>query len=120
SADARRELFEAVFAPELGGCPLVSNNSAWRQFPVIRSRNWYVGNRVLIGDALASAHFSIGSGTRIAMEDSVALADAIVAHARDVPAALAAYVQTRKPQKAKLINASEASYNWYERIREWM
>jgi len=120
SAEARQALFETVFAPELDGYRLVSNNSAWRQFPVIVNTNWHVGNQVLIGDALTSAHFSIGSGTRIAMEDAMALADAIVAHPADVEAALRQYETVRKPEKAKLISASEASYNWYERIREWM
>lgn len=118
--DERRALFETVFAPELGGYSLVSNNSVWRQFPVIVNKNWHVGNKVLIGDALTSAHFSIGSGTRIAMEDAMALADAIVAHPYDVQAALQQYDTERRPQKAKLISASEASYMWYERIREWM
>ena len=120
SAEARQALFECVFAPELDGYALVSNNSAWRQFPVILNANWHVGRQVLIGDALTSAHFSIGSGTRIAMEDAMALADAIVAHPADVPAALQQYEAVRKPEKAKLISASEASYNWYEHIREWM
>ena len=120
SAEARQALFETVFAPELTGHGLVSNNSIWRQFPVILNANWHVGKQVLIGDALTSAHFSIGSGTRIAMEDAMALADAIVAHPDDVPAALEQYEAVRKPEKAKLISASEASYNWYERIREWM
>jgi 2-polyprenyl-6-methoxyphenol hydroxylase-like FAD-dependent oxidoreductase len=118
--DARQALFETVFAPELEGEGLVSNNSSWRQFPAIVNENWHVGNQVLIGDALTSAHFSIGSGTRIAMEDAMALADAVVAHPDDIQLALRAYEATRKPQKAKLISASEASYNWYERIREWM
>jgi len=120
SAQARQALFEKVFAPELGGYRLVSNNSVWRQFPVILNANWHVGNQVLIGDALTSAHFSIGSGTRIAMEDAMALADAVVANPGDVAAALQQYEAVRKPEKAKLISASEASYNWYERIREWM
>lgn len=120
SADARQALFETVFAPELAGHWLVSNNSIWRQFPVILNANWHVGKQVLIGDALTSAHFSIGSGTRIAMEDAMALADAIVDHPDDVAAALQQYEDVRKPEKAKLISASEASYNWYEHIREWM
>ncbi|QEZ44338.1 FAD-dependent monooxygenase [Cupriavidus oxalaticus] len=118
--EQRQALFERVFAAELGGYRLVSNNSAWRQFPVVVNDTWHVGNQVLIGDALASAHFSIGSGTRIAMEDAIALADAIVAFPDDVQAALRRYDTVRRPEKAKLIRASEASYNWYERIREWM
>jgi 2-polyprenyl-6-methoxyphenol hydroxylase-like FAD-dependent oxidoreductase len=115
--EQRQALFERVFAAELGGYP---NNSAWRQFPVVVNDTWHVGNQVLIGDALTSAHFSIGSGTRIAMEDAIALADAIVAFPDDVQAALRRYDTVRRPEKAKLIRASEASYNWYERIREWM
>lgn len=118
--EQRQALFEEVYAPELEGDPLISNNSAWRQFPVVRNAQWYVGNRVLIGDALNSAHFSIGSGTRIAMEDAIALADAVADHPEDIAAALQAYVERRKPEKAKLIDASEASFDWYERIREWM
>lgn len=120
SSEGRQALFEEVFAAELGGYKLVSNNSSWRQFPVVANRTWHVGKQVLIGDALTSAHFSIGSGTRIAMEDAIALAEAIVAFPDDVPAALRRYDDVRRPQKAKLIRASEASYNWYERIREWM
>lgn len=119
-SDERRTLFERVFAPELDGHGLVSNNSNWRQFPVIRNDNWYSGNCVLIGDALASAHFSIGSGTRIAMEDSIALAQSIAANTDDAQAALRAYVATRREAKDRLIGASEASYEWYEQIREWM
>lgn len=118
--DERQALFEKVFSAELGEYRLVSNNSIWRQFPVIVNDTWSVGNQVLIGDALTSAHFSIGSGTRIAMEDAIALAEAIVSSPEDVQLALQRYVTNRRPQKAKLISASEASYNWYERIREWM
>ncbi len=120
SADERQRLFEEVFAPELDGHALVSNHSSWRQFPVIRARNWHVGKRVLIGDALSSAHFSIGSGTRIAMEDAIALADALNASPGDIPRALDNYCRKRQPQKQKLIGASEASFNWYERMRDWM
>lgn len=116
----RQALFEQVFEPELDGQPLVANNSSWRQFPVIRAANWHAGNRVLVGDALNSAHFSIGSGTRIAMEDSVALAKALVQSPGDLDAALELYVRTRKPEKDKLIHASEASCNWYEDIGKWM
>ncbi|RQR30745.1 MULTISPECIES: FAD-dependent monooxygenase [unclassified Burkholderia] len=118
--EQREALFEEVFATELDGYRLISNNSIWRQFPVIRNANWFSGNRVLVGDALASAHFSIGSGTRIAMEDSIALAQAIVANDSDVVAALAGYVARRRESKDRLIKASEASYMWYENIREWM
>lgn len=120
SSDQRQCLFETVFAPELDGYKLISNNSIWRQFPVIRNANWFSGNRVLIGDALASAHFSIGSGTRIAMEDSVALAQAIAGSGDNVKRSLDGYVALRRESKDRLIHASEASYLWYENIREWM
>ena len=74
--DERRHLAEQVFAQELGGQPLISNKSLWTSLPVTRNRQWFVGNCVLIGDALHSAHPTIGSGTRIAMEDSIALVEA--------------------------------------------
>lgn len=120
SLEQRQALFEEVFAPELGGYPLLSNNSLWRQFPVIRNENWVSGNIVLIGDAQTSAHFSIGSGTRIAMEDSIALAKAVCEVEGNAAEKLDAFVTARKPEKDKLISASERSYTWYENIGEWM
>ena len=124
TAEARQALIEQVFGPELAGHRLISNNSAWRQFPVIRNAHWTSGKTVLIGDAETSAHFSIGSGTRIAMEDSIALADALT-HSGDeasvsVQDRLRHFIATRGPQKAKLIGASQKSYRWYENIAEWM
>ena len=118
--ELRQNLFEQIFAPELEGLPLVASNSVWRQFPVIRNQRWHSGKTVLIGDALSSAHFSIGSGTRIAMEDSIALADAILAHTDDVPAIGPAYETARRPGKTKLIEASENSFNWYEDMARHM
>ncbi len=122
----RQQLFEKIFSPELEGEKLISNNSNWRQFPVVRSSNWTSGKYVLIGDAQTSAHFSIGSGTRIAMEDSIALAEALT---EDAPAGgaeptalqrLATFVERRGPEKDKLLTASRKSYLWYENIGEWM
>ncbi|MGC3985612.1 MAG: FAD-dependent monooxygenase [Pseudorhodoferax sp.] len=124
TAEQREALFEKVFAPELDGHPLISNNSNWRQFPVIRNAHWFAGNAVLIGDAETSAHFSIGSGTRIAMEDAIALAEALVQGGDDpsVPPVerLKHFAETRGPAKRKLISASEKSYRWYEDIAQWM
>lgn len=111
---------EKVFAETLAGEPLVSNLSIWRQFPRIANQHWSCGNRVLVGDALHTAHFSIGSGTRLAMEDSIALAVAIESNPGDVPAALAAYEKARKPVAAKLVTAANASSDWYERFPEHM
>lgn len=109
-----------VFAATLDGHGLVSNKSIWRQFPNVRNERWATGNRVLVGDALHTAHFSIGSGTRLAMEDAIALAKALEKHAADVPAALAAYEAARKPIVTRLVAAANASAAWYERFAEHM
>ncbi len=112
--DASRHLCEAIFAPDLEGQPLISNNSVWRRFPVLTNHHWFAGNRVLIGDALRSIHFSIGSGTRLAMEDAIALFRAFQAHPDKVADALDVFVQTRKPQVDKLLAGAQGSYEWYE------
>lgn len=106
---------EQLFADELGGRPLISNKSAWHSLPVTRVRNWSVGNKVLIGDALHSAHPSIGSGTRIAMEDAIALSAALETSS-DVASALKAFHRDRGPTKQKLVDAAEKSFTWYEEI----
>jgi 2-polyprenyl-6-methoxyphenol hydroxylase-like FAD-dependent oxidoreductase len=120
SDDERRELAERIFAPELDGHGLLSNHSAWRPFQVLRNARTWSGNKVLIGDAHASAHPTIGSGTRIAIEDAISLAAMLVRHDGDVAAALRAHDETRGPEKHKLISASERSYLWYEDIDEHM
>jgi 2-polyprenyl-6-methoxyphenol hydroxylase-like FAD-dependent oxidoreductase len=110
---------ERVFAETLQGHRLVSNNSIWRNFPNVRNRRWSAGNTVLIGDALRTAHFSIGSGTRLAMEDAIALAGALREHS-SVPRALAAFEAQRRPIVEKLVAAADASGAWYERFPEHM
>lgn len=105
---------ERLFAPELDGRPLVSNASKWRRFPVARVRRWSAGNAVLLGDARASVHFSIGSGTRMALEDAIALWRAFRARPGDVPAALAAFEAARRPASDRLLAAAAGSYRWYE------
>jgi len=109
-----------VFADELGGRPLVSNNSVWRRFPIVRNARWWHGRHVLIGDALHTAHFSIGSGTRLAMEDAIALDRALAAHPADMPAALAAFETARRPIVEKLVAAANASGAWYEKFADYM
>jgi 2-polyprenyl-6-methoxyphenol hydroxylase-like FAD-dependent oxidoreductase len=109
---------ERVFAKDLEGHPIVSNNSYWRNFPVIWNERWSFGNVVLLGDALRTAHFSIGSGTRLAMEDSVALFKAIKECGPDVPAALQRFHQTRLPPMKKIWDAANVSMRWYERMDE--
>ena len=112
----RQQFTSEMFAAELQGHPLISNNSSWRCLPVIRNRHWSVGRHVLIGDALHSAHPTIGSGTRIAMEDAVDLVQVLREHSGDIPAALAAFEHTRAPSKHKLVDAAEKSFTWYEGV----
>lgn len=111
---ASRAYCERVFAADLGGHALVSNNSTWRQFPLLSNAVWSAGNRVLIGDALRSMHFSIGSGTRLAFEDAIALDRALGEAGEDVPAALGAFERERRPVVEKLFSAASASSYWYE------
>jgi 2-polyprenyl-6-methoxyphenol hydroxylase-like FAD-dependent oxidoreductase len=114
SEDETRAALERIFAATLDGHKLVSNRSIWRQFPITHNEHWSVGNKVILGDALHTAHFSIGSGTRLAMEDAIALARAIRAHPKNVPAALATYQAERQPILDKLVTAANASADWYE------
>ncbi|MCC4284848.1 FAD-dependent monooxygenase [Marinobacter salarius] len=120
--EERTHLFEKIYENELEGHELDPGPASkiWRQFPVIRSKHWVHGRYVLVGDALASAHFSIGSGTRIAMNDSIALAQDLLGSNDGIEAALEAYEKRHKPIKQKLIAASEKSYLWYENMSEWM
>jgi 2-polyprenyl-6-methoxyphenol hydroxylase-like FAD-dependent oxidoreductase len=104
---------EQVFSDTLSGHPLVSNKSVWRNFPWIWNERWSHNNMVLIGDALHSAHFSIGSGTRLAIEDAIALTKALESDA-DISAALARYEAERKPIVKKLVTAARTSCDWYE------
>ncbi len=115
-----RAYCERVFAPDLGGHPLVSNRSVWRRFPLLASRRWSVENVVLLGDALRTVHFSIGSGTRLALEDAIALDRAFAESGEDVPRALAAFERERRPVVEKLLAAATASSYWYETFPERM
>jgi 2-polyprenyl-6-methoxyphenol hydroxylase-like FAD-dependent oxidoreductase len=117
--DERRATMERVFAPELAGMPLIDNRSIWRNFPVITNKAWSVDNIVLIGDALMSAHFSIGSGTRLAMDDAAALFEA-VQQSSGVPAALTKFDEIRRPWRQQFGAAAAKSFNWYERLPEIM
>ena len=110
---------EKVYAPVLQGAPLVSNKSIWRNFPNVRNARWFVDNVVLIGDALRTAHFSIGSGTRLAMEDAIALVKALGAHP-SIQDGLRAFEAARRPIVEKLVAAADASGAWYDRFAEHM
>ena len=112
----RKALCEQAFDDLLDGRPLVENKSEWMQFEAIVNERWSVGNRVLIGDALYRAHYSIGSGTRLAMEDALGLANALEASSNDIPASLAAFEAEGRPRKQRLMVAGKLSYEWYERF----
>jgi len=118
--EATRSCLEDVFADALDGHRLVSNKSVWRRFPQVKNRRWSAANAVLLGDALHTAHFSIGSGTRLAMEDAIALADAIDAHPADAREAAKTYEAERRPILDKLTTAADASANWYENFAAHM
>ena len=120
SEEETRRYCEDMFAETLGGQGLVSNRSIWRNFPWIWNDRWSFRNMVLIGDALHTAHFSIGSGTRLALEDALALVKALEAEPRDVPTALTRYEAIRRPVVEKLVAASRRSALWYERFAEHM
>jgi anthraniloyl-CoA monooxygenase len=106
---------ESLFADELDGHRLITNRSVWRQFPTIRTQPWSSSNVVLLGDAAHTAHFSVGSGTRMAMEDAVALRDALVSSdIADIDAALRLYETRRRPQVESLQRAAQASLQWFE------
>jgi 2-polyprenyl-6-methoxyphenol hydroxylase-like FAD-dependent oxidoreductase len=117
--DESKEICRHVFASTLDGHPLVSNKSVWRNFPWIWNERWWSGNKVLIGDALHSAHFSIGSGTRLAIEDAIALVKALEAEP-NIPAALHRYQTGRQPIVKKLVTAARTSADWYEKFPEHM
>jgi 2-polyprenyl-6-methoxyphenol hydroxylase-like FAD-dependent oxidoreductase len=119
-AEETKAICERVFAGALDGHPLVSNKSAWRNFPWLWNDRWSFRHMVLVGDALRTAHFSIGSGTRLALEDTIALAKALEEEPRDLPAGLARYEAARRPAVEKLVNASKTSAAWYERFPEHM
>ena len=117
---AYRKICERLFVDTLEGAPLIANNAIWRQFPDLSCARWHVENRVLVGDALHTAHFSIGSGTRLALEDVIALAKALRNADWDVASALTAYQTTRKQDLDKLVQAARASCDWYEDFADHM
>jgi 2-polyprenyl-6-methoxyphenol hydroxylase-like FAD-dependent oxidoreductase len=107
-----------LFADDIEGAPLVANNSRWGNFRTGRTRRWFVDNVVLLGDAVHTAHFSVGSGTKMAMEDAIELAQQ-VADASDLPSALTGYQEARKPAVAKIQDAAVPSLAWWERFGQY-
>ena len=108
-----------IFGWFLDGHKLLTNRSMWRNFPMIRSKRWVKDNMVLLGDAKASAHFSIGSGTKLAMEDAIALAEAME-KAPSIQAALEVYEHGRREEVEKTQHAADVSLVWFEHVdRFW-
>lgn len=115
--EGSRAKLQAIFAEELEGHPLLLNRSFWRRFPRIFCERWSHENIVILGDGKASAHFSIGSGTKLAMECAIALADAVVAHAEtDVGAAFAAYDKARRTPCQIIQHNADVSLAWFEHM----
>jgi anthraniloyl-CoA monooxygenase len=115
--EGSRTRLAAIFAEELQGHPLLLNRSMWRRFPRIFCERWSHGNIVLLGDAKASAHFSIGSGTKLAMECAIALSDAVVAQAEtSVPDAFAAYDRARRTPCQVTQHNADVSLAWFEHM----
>jgi anthraniloyl-CoA monooxygenase len=111
---------ESVFADHLDGEPLLTNNFVrWLNFPLVRNERWHGERLVLLGDALHTAHFSIGSGTRLAVEDAIALADALTT-AKDVREALPLFERTRRPRVEQYQQAAHESLRWFEEVSQHM
>src|SRR5699024_2694514 len=104
-----------IFAEELDGYNLITNNSKWINFTTVRNESWRHNNIVLLGDAAHTAHFSIGSGTKLAMEDSLALAACLHEH-DEIVTALEAYEVERRPVVESTQRAAQASLEWFEAI----
>jgi anthraniloyl-CoA monooxygenase len=116
--ETRAQLAEA-FGPDLNGYPLLSNNSKWLNFVLVKNAHWYHENVVLLGDALHTAHFSIGSGTKLAMEDAIALKQSFD-HKSNVTEALQRYEQARKPVIEEYQAAAHESMLWFENVGNYV
>lgn len=114
-------LLESIFAEELEGHGLVTNRSLWRNFPRITCRQWHAaGKIILLGDAKATAHWSIGSGTKLAMECAIALSDAVIAHGADFAAVAAEYETARRTSVEVTQHNAGVSLAWFEHVaRSW-
>ena len=120
---ATAALVERLFADDLKGATVLTNRSHWRQFPTISCRTWAAEIDgvpvVLLGDAAHTAHFSIGSGTKLALEDAIALDDAIGAHPEDLRAALALYESSRRDEVGRIQHSANVSLVWFENVRRF-
>jgi anthraniloyl-CoA monooxygenase len=117
--DATVAYVQALFNDDIKGHKILKNRSLWRQFPIIACDKWHYKNMVLMGDAVHTAHFSIGSGTKLAMEDSIALAEAVKRSPDDIPTALAAYEAARRPIVESTQRAARTSLEWFEQTERY-
>ena len=120
SEDESRRLCGEIFRSELGSNELLSNRSLWFQAGITRNESWTHGNIVLLGDACRTVHFSLGSGTRMAMQDAIALHQALVRHGSDIQAAFREYEAVRRPATSNFQSAADRSLDWYETVRARM
>lgn len=118
-ADTMAKIAE-IFKDELDGHPLISNKSHWRQFPHVTNENWYHDNIVLLGDAKATAHYSIGSGTKLAMDCAIGLSDAVIAHPTNAQAAFEQYDKSRRNTVEMIQYAAIVSLDWFENMDRHM
>lgn len=114
--DESRRFCAEVFRKDLGSNALLTNRSLWFEANIVRNERWTHENIVLLGDALRTVHFSLGSGTRMAMQDAIALSDAIAAHPSDLQAAFASFEAARRPASASFQGAAARSLDWYEGV----
>lgn len=120
SEDESRRFCAEVFRAELGANELLTNRSLWFEANIVSNENWYHGNIVLLGDALRTVHFSLGSGTRMAMQDAIALHNGVAAHPSDLPAALAAFRAERSASSSSFQQSASRSLDWYENVADKM
>jgi anthraniloyl-CoA monooxygenase len=118
--EATRELLEGVFANDLHGHKLLSNNSRWINFVNVKNEHWSYENVVLLGDALHTAHFSIGSGTKLALEDAIALCKCFKEAGAVVKDALREFERVRKPVIEEYQEAAYESLLWFENVKDYM
>ena len=109
-----------IFSESLNGNDLVGNNSRWLDFPTVSNKHWHTSNIVLVGDAAHTAHFSIGSGTKLAFEDSIALAQAIIERKDTITGALTSYEAVRRPAVASIQRSAATSQDWFENVARYM
>jgi 2-polyprenyl-6-methoxyphenol hydroxylase-like FAD-dependent oxidoreductase len=116
SEEGSRLYCARVFSRDLGSNELLSNRSQWFSANIVRNERWSYKNIVLLGDALRTVHFSLGSGTRMAMQDAIALNQALALHGDDVPTVFAAFEAQRRPASRNFQDAAAKSLDWYENV----